>query len=100
MFVTEFKLGLFSRITSTELVEVMTSSVAQEETDLLREDEMKPCLVIDHGVANISRYTHRNLEVMGLEIWLSDIGRPTGNARTKRVIITLKQGELNYSHAA
>ena len=77
----------------------MTSSVAQEAIDFLRKGETKPRLVIDHGDANISRYTYRNLEVMGLEIWLSDIGRPAGNARTKRVIVTLKQGEQKYSHA-
>jgi hypothetical protein len=73
VFVTEFNQGLFSRITSTEVVAVMTSSVSQEETELLREGQMKLRLVIDHGDANISRYAYRNLEVMGLEIWLSDL---------------------------
>ena len=86
--------GLFPRITSTEVVAVMTSAVAQEEIDLLRDDEMKPRLVLDHGSANVSKYTRQNLEVQGLEIWLSGIGRPTGNARTERVIGTLKHEEI------
>lgn len=86
--------GLFSRITSTEVVAVMTSAVAQEEIDLLKENEMKPRLVLDHGSANVSQYTRQNLEVQGLEIWLSGIGRPTGNARTERVIGTLKHEEI------
>ncbi|SMF31047.1 hypothetical protein, partial [Pseudobacteriovorax antillogorgiicola] len=42
------------------------------------------------GSANISRYTRSNIEVQGLELWLSGVGRPTGNARTERVIGTLK----------
>ncbi len=86
--------GLFPRITSSEVAFVMTSAVIKEEIDLLRDHEMKPRLVLDHGSANVSRYTRRNLEVQGLEIWLSGIGRPTGNARTERVIGTLKHEEI------
>jgi transposase InsO family protein len=76
------------------VVAAMTTAVAQEEIDLLRDDEMKPRLVLDHGSANVSKYTRQNLEVQGLEIWLSGIGRPTGNARTERVIGTLKHEEI------
>lgn len=86
--------GLFHQITSFEVVAVMTDAVAAEEIDLLREGEMHPRLVLDHGSANVSRYTRSNLEVQGLEIWLSGIGRPTGNARTERVIGTLKHEEI------
>ncbi len=35
-----------------------------------------------------------NIEVQGLELWLSGIGRPTGNARTERVMGTLKREEI------
>lgn len=49
--------------------------------------------LLDHGSTNISKQTRANVEVQGLELWLSGIGRPTGNARTERVIGTLKHEE-------
>jgi len=54
----------------------------------------QPFVVADHGSANISRYTRSNIEIQGLDLWLSGIGRPTGNARTERVIGTLKAEEI------
>ena len=56
---------------------------------------MKPIVVADHGSANASKYTKHNTEIQGLKLWLSGIGRPTGNARTERVIGTLKREEIN-----
>jgi transposase InsO family protein len=56
---------------------------------------MKPIVVADHGSANASKYTKHNIEIQGLKLWLSGIGRPTGNARTERVIGTLKREEIN-----
>ena len=55
---------------------------------------MKPRLVADHGSANCASYTRANIEVQGLELWLSGVGRPTGNARTERTIGTLKHEEI------
>ena len=42
-----------------------------------------------------AKYTKNNIEIQGLKLWLSGIGRPTGNARTERVIGTLKREEIN-----
>lgn len=86
--------GLFHQITSFEVVAVVTDAVAVEKIDELPAGAMRPRLVADHGSANISKYTRTNVEVQGLELWLSGIGRPTGNARTERVIGTLKAEEI------
>ena len=86
--------GLFRQITSFEVVAVITDAVAIEKIDLLPEGQLKPRIIADHGSANISRYTRSNIEVQGLELWLSGVGRPTGNARTERVIGTLKHEEI------
>jgi len=86
--------GLFHQITSFEVVAVVTDAVAIEKLDELPDGAMKPRLVADHGSANISRYTRANVEIQGLHLWLSGIGRPTGNARTERVIGTLKTEEI------
>ena len=86
---------LFLQVTSFEVVAVITDAVAKEEIDLLPPGAMKPRLVADHGSANTSRYTRINIEVQGLDLWLSGIGRPTGNARTERVIGTLKWEEID-----
>lgn len=86
--------GLFRAITSYEVVSVVTDAVAKEEIDLLPEGTMKPMVVADHGSANVSRHTKSNIEIQGLTLWLSGIGRPTGNARTERVIGTLKAEEI------
>lgn len=86
--------GLFPEITRFEVVAVITSAVATERIDELPEGAMKPRVVADHGSANIAAYTRRNIEIQGLELWLSGIGRPTGNARTERVIGTLKREEI------
>ncbi|MFW7381984.1 MAG: integrase core domain-containing protein [Oligoflexus sp.] len=61
---------------------------------MLPDGHLKPRIIADHGSANISRYTRSNIEVQGLQLWLSGIGRPTGNARTERVIGTLKHEEI------
>jgi len=60
-----------------------------------RPDALKPRLVADHGSANIAKYTRTNIEVQGLDLWLSGVGRPTGNARTERVMGTLKREEID-----
>lgn len=86
--------GLFHQITSQEVVAVITDAVAIEKIDSLAEGEMRPRLVLDHGSANVSKQTKANVEIQGLELWLSGIGRPTGNARTERVIGTLKHEEI------
>jgi putative transposase len=87
--------GLFPQITKFEVVAVITNAVATEGIDLLPEGAMKPRIVADHGSANIAEYTRKNIEVQGLDLWLSGIGRPTGNARTERVMGTLKREEIN-----
>lgn len=86
--------GLFRQITSHEVVAVVTDAVAIERIDELPAGALKPRLVADHGSANTSAYTRSNIEVQGLDLWLSGIGRPTGNARTERVIGTLKEEEI------
>lgn len=86
--------GLFPTITKFEVVAIITEAVAAEEIDLLPEDAMKPRVVADHGSANIAAYTKKNIEIQGLDLWLSGIGRPTGNARTERVMGTLKREEI------
>jgi putative transposase len=87
--------GLHKTITKFEVVAVATDAVAQEGIDLLAEGVMRPILVADHGSANAAKYTRANIEIQGLHLWLSGIGRPTGNARTERVIGTLKWEEIN-----
>lgn len=86
--------GLFPEITKFQVVAVITNAVAVEGIDELPEGAMKPRVVADHGSANIASYTKKNIEVQGLDLWLSGIGRPTGNARTERVIGTLKREEI------
>jgi transposase InsO family protein len=86
--------GLYPQVTKFEVVAVVTDAVAIEEIDKLPGGTVKPRIVADHGSANIAEYTRANIEVQGLELWLSGIGRPTGNARTERVIGTLKREEI------
>ncbi|MGK5088833.1 DDE-type integrase/transposase/recombinase [Bdellovibrionota bacterium FG-2] len=86
--------GLFPEITQFQVVAVITNAVAAEDIDELPEGAMKPRVVADHGSANIAAYTRKNIEVQGLDLWLSGVGRPTGNARTERVMGTLKREEI------
>jgi putative transposase len=87
--------GLYHKITQFEVVTVVTEATATERIDMLPEGAMKPTVVADHGSANTAKYTRANIEIQGLSLWLSGIGRPTGNARTERVIGTLKREEIN-----
>ncbi|MBK9322984.1 MAG: transposase [Bdellovibrionaceae bacterium] len=87
--------GFHLHITKNEVVALVTNAVAAERIDLLPPARMKPTVVADHGSANASKYTKHNIEIQGLKLWLSGIGRPTGNARTERVIGTLKREEIN-----
>jgi putative transposase len=87
--------GFYRKITQFEVVTLVTEAVAIERIDKLTADEMKPTVVADHGSANAAKYTKANIEIQGLKLWLSGIGRPTGNARTERVIGTLKREEIN-----
>lgn len=87
--------GLYHQITQHQVVTVVTEAVAIERIDLLPAGALKPIVVADHGSANASKYTKNNIEIQGLKLWLSGIGRPTGNARTERVIGTLKREEIN-----
>lgn len=87
--------GLHPQITKLQVVALVTDAVASERLDLLRKGSMKPIVVADHGSANAAKYTKHNIEIQGLKLWLSGIGRPTGNARTERVIGTLKREEIN-----
>ena len=87
--------GLFPEITKFQVVAVITEAVATERIDELGPDALKPRLVADHGSANIAKYTRTNIEVQGLDLWLCGVGRPTGNARTERVMGTLKREEIN-----
>lgn len=87
--------GLYPEITKFQVVAVVTEATAIEGIDKLGPDELKPRLVADHGSANIANYTRANIEIQGLEYWLSGIGRPTGNARTERVMGTMKREEIN-----
>ena len=86
--------GLYPAITRFEVVAVITDAVAIERIDQLPEGALKPRIVADHGSANISAYTKKNIEIQGLDLWLSGIGRLTGNARTERVMETLKREEI------
>lgn len=86
---------LYHQITQHQVVTVVTEAVAAEKIDLLPVGSLKPYVVADHGSANAASYTKNNIEIQGLKLWLSGIGRPTGNARTERVIGTLKREEIN-----
>jgi putative transposase len=86
--------GIFHQITRFEVVSVVTDAVAIEEIEKLPKDHLRPRVVADHGSANTSQHTRSNIEFLGLELWLSGVGRPTGNARTERVIGTLKREEI------
>lgn len=87
--------GLFPRISRFEVVACVTEAISIEGIDALPPGALKPRLVADHGSANISTYTKANIEVQGLDLWLSGVNRPTGNARTERVIGTLKWEEID-----
>lgn len=86
--------GLFPQITRFEVVACVTEAVSIERIDELPEGAMKPRIVADHGSANTAQYTKTNIEVQGLDLWLSGVNRPTGNARTERTIGTLKWEEI------
>jgi len=86
--------GLFHEITRFEVVATITDAVALERIDKLPADAMRPRVVADHGSANIAAYTRENIKVQGLDLWLCGVGRPTGNARTERVMGTLKREEI------
>ncbi len=86
--------GLHRQITKFEVVAVITDAVAKGKIDQLPPDTLRPRIVADHGSANTAKYTRENIEVQGLHLWLSGISRPTGNARTERVIGTLKEEEI------
>ena len=86
--------GLHHQITRFEVVSLVTDAVATENIDKLPPEALRPIIVADHGSANASKYTKENIEILGLTLWLSGIGRPTGNARTERVIGTLKNEEI------
>jgi putative transposase len=90
--------GLYPSVTRFEVVATVTDAVAKENLDSLPECAMKPIVVADHGSANNNSYTEKNLEILGLDLWLCGIGRPTGNARTERVIGTLRREELNFQY--
>jgi transposase InsO family protein len=87
--------GLFPQITRFEVVACVSEAVATEDIDRLPLGALKPRIVADHGSANIAAYTKTNIEVQGLDLWLSGVNRPTGNARTERTIGTLKWEEIN-----
>jgi len=87
--------SLNRKITQFEVVTLVTEAVVIEQIDQLKSGELKPIVVADHGSANTAQYTKANIEIQGLKLWLSGIGRPTGNARTERVIGTLKREEIN-----
>lgn len=87
--------GMYHQITQLEVVSVVTDAVALEDIDHLPPNALRPIVVADHGSANTAKYTKANIAVQGLKLWLSGIGRPTGNARTERVIGTLKREEIN-----
>ena len=90
--------GLYPSVTRFEVVATVTDAVAKENLDSLPEGAMKPIVVADHGSANNNSYTEKNLEILGLDLWLCGVGRPTGNARTERVIGTLRREELNFQY--
>lgn len=87
--------GLFPRITRFEVVACVTEAVALERIEVMPPGELRPRLVADHGSANTASYTKANIEVQGLDLWLSGVNRPTGNARTERAIGTLKWEEID-----
>ena len=86
--------GFYKQITQLEVVATITDAVSKEKIDQLPSTDLKPRIVADHGSANTSKFTRQNIEVQGLDLWLSGIGRPTGNARTERAIGTLKEEEI------
>lgn len=90
--------GLYPQVTRFEVVATVTDAVSKEKLDSLADVAMKPIVVADHGSANNNSFTKKNLEILGLDLWLCGVGRPTGNARTERVIGTLRREELNFQH--
>lgn len=86
--------SLNQQITRFQIVALVTDAAATEGIDKLSKGELRPIVVADHGSANTAEYTRENIEVLGLDLWLCGIGRPTGNARTERTIGTLKNEEI------
>lgn len=76
------------------LSELVRQAVAKEYIDFLPHGALRPFVVADHSSASTAAYTKNEIEIQGLKLWLSGIGRPTGNARTERVIGTLKREEI------
>lgn len=81
-------------VTRFEVVALVTNASAQENIDQLPKDALRPIVVADHGSANTSDHTKNNIKLLGIDLWLCGIGRPTGNARTERTIGTLKNEEI------
>jgi len=86
--------SLNRQITRFEVVALVTNAAANESIEELPPEVLRPIVVADHGSANTASYTKENIEVLGLNLWLCGIGRPTGNARTERTIGTLKNEEI------
>jgi putative transposase len=86
--------SLNHQITRFEVVALVTNAAANESIEKLPPEMLRPIVVADHGSANTASYTKENIEVLGLNLWLCGIGRPTGNARTERTIGTLKNEEI------
>ena len=86
--------SLNHQITRFKIVALVTNAGFMEGIDQLPEGELRPIVVADHGSANTAEYTRENIEVLGLDVWLCAIGRPTENARTERTIGALKNEEI------
>lgn len=65
-------------ITRFEVVALVTNASAQENIDQLPKDALRPIVVADHGSANTSDHTKNNIKLLGIDLWLFGIGRPTG----------------------
>ncbi len=86
--------SLNHHITRFQIVALVTDAAATEGIDRLPVGDLRPIVVADHGSANTAEYSRENIEVLGLDLWLCGIGRPTCNARTERTIGTLKNEEI------
>lgn len=87
--------SLVERVTSFE-IRLLIGMAFAEQGLLDRPPERRPLLVSDQGAPNKSHSTaHFLKELLKVKHRLAAVNRPTGNARTERVMGTLRDLELN-----
>lgn len=87
--------SLVERVTSFE-IRLLIGMAFADQGILDKPPEERPLLVSDQGAPNKANATAKFLrQMLRVQHRLAAVNRPTGNARTERVIGTLRDAELN-----